>query len=97
MKLKQSSVVRGDETASYSVELEKQYTVNEFIIEVLSNAGEWGYIGIKCKNTFFGNPKCEYKWGKLISNLPEDYLSKKVISVEADGGWSRMDYLLVVK
>ena len=81
MKLKQSSAVRGDETASYSVELEKQYTVNDLINEALAKSGEWGYIGISCPNTIFGHPKCEYKWGKLISNLPEEYLSKKIISV----------------
>ena len=97
MKLSQNSKVRGDETASYSVELEKLYSVCSLIDEILSREKEWGYIGIECSNEIFGNPKCEYRYGELVSKLPEEYLSKTIVSVKAHGGWSRMDYRLVVK
>jgi hypothetical protein len=73
--------------------MDKEYTVNEFIQEVLAQE-EWGYIGIYSPNKIFGDPKCEYRDDKLLYSLPDEYLNKKVIKVTADGGWSRMDYLL---
>lgn len=95
-KLKQAGRERGDCTAPYDVILDKEYTVKEFIETVVSRDREWGYIGIAVKGSIFGDPHCEYKWGKLLYDLPEEIHNKKVISVKADGGWSRMDYLLEV-
>lgn len=89
---------RGDCTAPYKVILDREYTVKEFISEVLLIKGEWGYIGIKSKdNPWLGDPHCEYRYGKLLVNLPDDAMEKKVVSVKADGGWSRMDYLITVE
>ena len=94
---------RGDCTRGYDVVLDKEYTVKEFIETVFKElSGEWGYFGIRVsKGGFservFGNPCCEYKWGKLLSTLPEEYLDKKIVSVTGDGGWSRMDYLFSVE
>lgn len=96
IKLKQNTKTFGDSTAGYLVILDKEYTVDEFVNEVLTK-NEWGYIGIYYENMHWfesGNPKCEYKWNKLISKLPDDILNKKISSVTAHGGWSNMDYLL---
>lgn len=87
---------RGDCTAPYHVELDKVYTVDEFVHTVLTRK-EWGYIGIYCKGTIFGEPKCEYRYDKLLYALPDDVLDKKIVKAEADGGWSRMDYLLWIE
>lgn len=96
-KLKSIGKVRGDCTQPYKVILDKEYTVGEFIETVLGRKGEWGYIGIEYGRSFFGNPNCEYKWGKLITpNLPDDFLPLKISSMRADGGWSRMDYLITL-
>ena len=98
-----STPTRGDCTCGYSITLDKEYTVGEFIETVLTEkSGEWGYFGIRVsKGGFservFGNPCCEYKWGKLLSTLPEEYLDKKILSVTGDGGCSRMDYLFSVE
>ena len=95
----QISDTRSDCTASYKVELSQQCTVKEFINLVFKErAGEWGYIGIyKDKmNSFFGDPYCEYRYGCLLTTLPEEFLDKQIISVSGNGGWSRMDYLLEV-
>lgn len=88
----------GDETSRYDVSLKRPCTVREFVEEVLSNEREWGYIGIYKKGTIFGDPECEYKYGKLITEpLPEEYLNKIVVKCEAGGGWSRMDFLIYVE
>lgn len=99
IECRSNGYVRGDQTSSYEVILDKQYTVKEFIEEVLTNrSGEWGYIGIYSKNAFFGKPNCEYKWGKLITEpLPEKYMNKVIKEVKGDGGWTRMDYILKLK
>lgn len=96
-ELHQSGKTRGDCTAPYSVTLKKQYTVAEFVADVVSNDDEWGYIGIEDGDPFFGNPCCEYRWGKLLSFLPSAIQSQKIKSVKADGGWSRMDYLITLE
>lgn len=94
IKLKQATATRGDCTAGYSVELSKEYTIKEFIDEVLKS-NEWGAIGIYDENQSWfekGNPYCEYKRGELISKLPDEFLDKPIKKVDADGGWSLMDY-----
>jgi hypothetical protein len=96
-KMYMAGKVRGDCTAPYNVELDKAYTVNEFVHTVLTKSRDWGYIGIDCNGKIFGEPKCEYRYGKLLYTLPEDVLNKNVVKVEADGGWSRMDYLLWIE
>lgn len=87
---------RGDATAPYKVILDKEYAVSEFMKTVCERVYEWGYIGIKSENSFFGDPFCEYGYGKLFGTLP-GFMDKKVKSAKADGGWSRMDYILEVE
>lgn len=100
---KQCGPERVDCTAPYNIILDKEYDVREFVDTVLNNREkEWGYIGMykesgSFENRVFGSPNCEYKWGKLLSFLPDDILDKKVLSVSADGGWSRMDYILKIE
>lgn len=79
---------RRDCTDAYDVVLDKNYTVGEFIITVLEERpSEWGYI-------YFLGVKCEYKWGKIITPMPEDLLGQTVELAKSEGGWSRMDYYL---
>lgn len=95
-----------DCTTPYAVELDKKYTVAKFIQTVLSNKkNEWGYIGIaefrhgvRCQISIFGSPSCEYSYGEIISEpLPKNVLNKRVIAAKANGGYSRMDYLLDIE
>ena len=83
-----------DSTSDFKVTLTKEYTVKKFVNEILTNKGDWGYIGIDCKKNIFGDPKCEYRYGKLLNDLPSDVLQEKILSVDANGGYSRMDYLI---
>lgn len=83
-------------TAPYRVDFHKECTVKEFIEYVLTRE-EWGYIGIystELDGKFFGKPKCEYTCNCLKTNLPGEYLDKKIKDAKADGGYSRMDYIL---
>ena len=96
-KLTQLRPEGSDCTAPYGVELNGEYTVAEFITDVLKDEREWGYIGIDDGKAIFGNPCREYKGGKMLSTLPDDFLTMKVTRARASGGWSRMDYLLKVE
>lgn len=96
-ELKQTGEERGDCTAPYAVILDKPYTVQDFVNTVLERTEDWGYIGIDDhKNWSNGTPNCEYRWGNLKTRMPEEIMDKPIKSVKADGGWSRMDYLLTL-
>ena len=94
----------GDCTRPYDVSLCKDFTVEELIrviTEGVDECGrsEWGYIGICNRGYYpFTVERCEYRGGEIISkNIPEEQLRKKVVSVRASGGWSRMDYCLTIE
>lgn len=99
IELKPSSSFGGDSTAAYTVSFDKEYTVQEFINEVLK-FNEWGYIVASeydRKNDFKRISQCEYKLDQLIVAMRLDVLNKKIIKATASGGYSRMDYLLHVE
>lgn len=89
-------------TAPYKVILLEKCTVREFVEYVLNNKSDWGYIGIynKERNPFFGWPNIQYSCGRLkAGSIIEDFgefLDRPVGEATADGGWSRMDYILYV-
>lgn len=97
--LKQAGPERSDCTALYDVILDKEYTVKEFVDTVLTRDGELGYIYVMHteSKSIFENPRCEYKWGKLLHTLPEEVLDRKISDIAASGGWSSMDYILYLK
>lgn len=92
--LTQVTPTGGDCTAGYRVDLDKVYTVSEFIEEVLKRfSNEWGYFRIM--NIF---TRIEYRSGKLIENrLEGNVLSAKIVSVTASGGWGNMDYKIIIE
>ena len=87
-----------DCTGPYDVTISLPMTVGEFISELLETyPDEWGYIGIYKENELFGYPRCEYRSGKLLSTLPEEYMDMQIESVNGSGGWSCSDYILHIK
>lgn len=97
LKFTQTGRTAGDETAPYAVTLNKECSVGEFIDSVLKRK-EWGHIGIRSRGHIFGSPECEYRGDKIVrTEFTEEYLSRKVATVSAAGGWSRMDYWLTLK
>ena len=96
IKLTQNTPTGGDCTAGYAVTLDKEYTVEELINEVLTY-NEWGYIGIYNEGQAWferGTPNCEYRQDKLVTEMQPEALHRKIKSVTASGGWSRMDYVI---
>lgn len=95
--LKQSGPERDDATAPYDVIFKGQMTVRQFIDYVV-NLKEWGYIGIynPAVDPFFGDPKCEYRYARLIGELPNEIMDCIITKASASGGWSRMDYILTI-
>ena len=97
IKLKQVTRTFSDATAGYSVELTKEYTLQKFVNEVLSNEKRWGYLAIDSEISIFGDPCCEYKYDKLLTKFPSEILTKKVVSAKARGGYGNMDYSIEIK
>lgn len=100
-RLIQTSDTRGDCTASYDVQLDKEYTVKEFLETVLKQkADEWGafYLMVRSKKLFWQNPSCEYKNGNRIgpawASILTRYGNRRIVRACSDGGWTRMDYYI---
>jgi len=91
LKLRQNAPTRGDCMSGYEVILDKDYTVKELLDEVLSRTGEWGYFCVK------NGSSIEYRYGKCLSALSGIDSQKQVSSVNASGGYSRMDYTINTK
>ena len=90
--------MRSDCTSAYAVMITEQGTVRDFIDTILRDkTNEWGYIGIASSESSFGQPRMEYAYGKSNSrDAMKEYENKQIQSIRADGGWSRMDYILYV-
>ena len=87
----------GDATSNYKVSFPKEITVEEFINIVLEErSDEWGYF----RSSWSSSGKiAEYSKGELLSTGFETYSkfkNRKIESVSANGGWSRMDYMITV-
>ena len=96
MRFQQVGRTAGDETTPYKVTDFKSRTVGEFIQEVLTeNPSEWGYISV---GGHFYQPRqkgsCEYRYGRLLSDMSDELLGIEIREVLASGGWSRMDYTI---
>ena len=101
MRITKTGPVSGDETAPYSVSDYRAKTIVEFVNEVLEqNPKEWGYIEVKDESVgdgFHWNASIEYRYGQLLNEVPDIWQYREIGSVTAEGGWSRMDYLITSK
>ena len=85
----------GDGTAPYEIILDRTYTVETFISTVLSQRNkEWGRICVRVSSTSIDY--CDYRDGRLLSEINSDLLNKEIISVIAAGGWTCMDYSIQI-
>jgi len=93
----QSTPMSGDCTCGYIVDLHNDYTVNEFIQEVLTeHKKEWGCFRIN-EGVHRNRGIRWYRYGRLESGMiPEELLDMKIEKVTARGGWSAMDYTITI-
>lgn len=85
-----------DCTGPISVDISKPMTLGEFIDEWLNGwRREWGTFAIKTKEKSFvlANPRWEYRYGELMSDISEKWRNRKIKSVIGHGGWSLVDLL----
>ena len=87
-----------EQKALYSVTMDKEYTVRDFIHEVLiEHSKDWGLIDIFDGESVVGDMKYDYDRGYLQSDLPKEIMDEPIYSVSAYGGHYRMDYLLYLE
>lgn len=112
-KLRQCGPERGDCTAPYEVIFEltnRHPTVNQFLKDVISRKRDWGRIKISSDQSrktvwdligYQGKvDTLEYRWGewgKDYDIFVEKYGDRKIKSATADGGWSLMEYVLLLE
>lgn len=96
-KLTQLKPEGSDCTAPYSVELDRKYTVAEFVEAVLSRTREWGDIRIVYGDNNIGDKICDYSHGVLKNEVPEAFKDLRVLAARAHGGWSTMTYYLTAE
>lgn len=93
-----TSGILGDCTTWYSVSSDGK-TVNDLIDFVIRcKRQEWGEIRIVPNggNWILDNIcELEYSYGKITKdNIPEDIKNKCISKIDANGGWSNMDYIV---
>lgn len=88
----------GDATSNYRVEITGNVTVYDFVNWVIKDKRQWGNVIIDDGTGKWPNqPKVSYKYGKLTSKLPRKYRNQLVTGATANGGWSKMSFVIRVK
>lgn len=98
MKFTAIGRTRGDETTPFAVTEYRAKTIVEFVNEILENKREWGYIKVKdAHGGFLFCHRVEYRYGKLLNDIPSEWQNREIANIEACGGWSCMDYCITPK
>lgn len=95
IKLHQVAGPFGDCTSAYAVEFPEGLTVKEFISLVVNeNPDEWGRIALG----WIRPTLAEYNHGSIVyTELFHKYKTREIFKIEANGGWSLMDYNITLK
>ena len=105
LRFVQTSDECGDCTASYVVEIKTQnMTIKEFLDIILKEmSSDWGEIKFYLGSMMYYDIKLRYRHGEIETNqemyekLLEDLGDKTINRITSDGGWTRMDYVVVLK
>ncbi len=100
IKLIQTRPESRDCTAPYDVKFDKPYTIGELVNEVLTTRRNgWGDFEVREGGSWFKPTICrvDYRYGKLMGELPEDIAKLPIVRATAYGGWSAMDYNIIVE
>ena len=93
----------GDCTCSYKVTTNSECTVREVINKIITRNSEYGTIrllhGNRVKTPH--SHRIEYKYGQFVGDpeiiLGDQQLNMNVVTIFANGGWSCMNYDIIVK
>ncbi len=112
-ELRKCGSERGDCTAPYNVIFRlpnRHPTVNQFLSSIIAHKEDWGRIRISPDQSYktmwdlisyHGKvDTLKYRWGEWGKNYDifvEKYGDRKIESATADGGWSLMDYVLLLE
>lgn len=91
----------GDCCCNYNALLNHEYTVREFVEEVLKEKpDEWGsfVVTTDLKHIYNGSRgRCEYNKGNITKGFERAEIAEmKIKEVKANGGWSLMQYFIKV-
>ena len=95
-----STEPNGDSTWNYRIELERKYSLNEFIEYVLrEKPQEWGSFfmvdGTDTKKYIKELDESKYKKGEIVSDFKEPKNREKIIAaVISRGGWTMTNYYI---
>ena len=98
-KMKHTGGPYGDACSSYIVMLDREYTVQEFVEDVIKEKPEeWGDFKIATDLKYSHTTSidmCVYKYGQIISSFRKPSTAKmKIKEVVAHGGYTNMDYCI---
>ena len=100
LKFIQTGKTGGDCTCPYSVISDTSLTVAELIQQILTRK-EWGYINFYYKKIKWGTAISKVGYDNTqLSNTNENFMDIQknlVVKITASGGWSRMDYDVLIK
>lgn len=106
LKFIQTHEASRDCTAPYDVVLDKPYTISEFIEEILkAHPNEWGKFYVRRKGSGWLDrmAEIEYRYGKMENRdrekaeIPDEFASLPILEIKARGGWTNMDYDLIIE
>lgn len=103
-RLVAKSEMSSDCTIEYKVEFDEEYTLTDFIWAVFEyRPDEWGVFTIHClgKQNKPIQETQEYKYAKTdnktLNGLLGRYGHRKIKIAYACGGWSKMDYSIILE
>lgn len=90
--------IGGDETSTYSISFDKEYSLKEFINATMDGyPREFGYFSIRVGSWEGTKVSIEYDRGKLLKDIPSEYENDIVQGVGGSGGWGRSDYMILIR
>lgn len=98
-KMKHTGGPYGDACCRYAVMFDREYTVQEFIEDIIKEKPEeWGEFQIATDLKYPYTTSidiCVYKHGQIISNFKKpDTAKMKIKEIVAHGGYTNMDYYI---
>lgn len=98
IKLIETGGPYGDCTSDFDVKFDHPYTIGELIKEIYEDGNDsWGHVKIMNGREWWnGLDICLYRYGKWEKPCPPEYLARVIESATCNGGWSRLDFYVIL-